>query len=371
MRKLRNKLAYYNEIYFLIYISVLNAMYSFGEITSLGNYFLYKTGLVVAFACLGLKILFTNYTKKELLLGTLFFVPLLVNFIINKDLFLFMFAAGMLATKNINLDKIFKQVLWIKIGASIITWIGVLSGVLANEGAYLPKNGVYVSLKCYGYLYPNVAYANLLSIAILLVIVYYDKLKWYYYILLTIFFYGMYALLYCRTGFIVWILLCILVFIEKVIKNGWIRTGIYRLMCLSGFVIPLISIVFPILFRRDAANWLNKLNHILTGRIEIASIAIKDMNPALLGQPETKVFDNVFVHVLYNNGFIFLLVVTGILCLFYAKAYKTSKNIYIIMATVILVYAYMEFSPLTLSWCPCLLILSKCLWNEDSCKTKR
>ena len=372
MHDLRSRIAKYNESYFLLYICTLNIMYSLGDIKDIANYTLYKIGLVIAFGSMGLKVFFTDYTKKEVLIGTIFFTPLIINFCINRELYLFMFFAGIVAAKGVDLKKVFVYVFWIKLSATCLTWGAVLLGIIENKVAYLLKNDELVGLRCFGYFYPNVAYANLLSIAILLILVYQDRVKWYYYVLLTAFFYGMYELLYCRTGFIIWLLLCVLLLFDKCITNRNLKKNIFRMAQGTGIFITCISILLPLLYRNETWSWTRTLDFIVNARIRAAFNAMQRMEWTVLGQKEYVAFDNIFVHVLHNDGIIYLVLLNIGIFLFLRWLFKEQKSRYLLIAVIMLICSYMEFYILTLSWCPLWLLAAQAIWpKEPSEETNR
>lgn len=364
MQNLIVKIKKYNETYFDIYICLLSLAYTLGDIAEKADYFLFKLLIVAAFLFMGVKIAFTGYEKREMVVGGLIFAPLIINFIINKELKLFMFFAGIVAAKNVNINKVFKHVLIVKVVSTTLVWSSVLLGIIENKEAYLLKNEQIEQLNCYGYFYPNVAYANFLSIAILLVLLYHNNIRWYIYVMLTSFFVYMYYLLYCRTGIIIWLLICILIFFEKGIKSSRLKKNIYNIVPWSAMCVAFISIIIPILYYAVDSNVLKMLNSMVTGRIDIASKYISRMEFSVLGQKVSQPFDNVFVHVLYNDGVIYLFIYIIIVTALMLWCNKKEKYVELLMITSIVLFSYMEFAPLTLSWCPVMLLAGNMIWDR-------
>ena len=188
----RRKISQYQETMYMVFILLMVALTSAG-FNSEDK--LYKIVFIFAALFLFLKLIVTDYSIKEIMWMAAIVLLLGINFLRNGERTLLLTVLGILGAKNVNTNKVFLYALWIKVVLTIGTISLAAAGIIENEMVTLPKGGVYIDLYCYGYLQPNIAYANLFSIFVLAILAYRDKLKWYIYVGFTLLMIGAYKIL--------------------------------------------------------------------------------------------------------------------------------------------------------------------------------
>ncbi|GFI64429.1 hypothetical protein IMSAG185_00017 [Lachnospiraceae bacterium] len=360
MLKLRKKLGEYQEIYYLIFILAMTGMTSAG-INS--EYRIYKIVFAAVTLFLLLKVIVTDYTWRELVLMALLTVLLGVNLLRNGEKTLILTAMGVFGAKNVSLEKVFKYALWLKVALTGGTLLLAAAGLIENREILLPKNLETVTLYCYGYHTPNMAFANIFVILLLAVIVYGDRLRWYAYVIGTGIMLAAYRLFMCRTGIVAWGILLLMVLGYRVIRHWKLEKAYMTLFVAIPAVLAGLTLILPLWVRKDAvANQM--LNYYLTGRIDLINPFYDNIGNAVLGNIPRIDFDISYFHVLYNYGWVVfaLWIVAYCAGIWYCNR---KKNYYgTIGLGIMAVYGFMELLPLSVLWNLPLLYLAWILFKE-------
>lgn len=346
MLELRKKLANYQEIFYMLFLLPMTGMTSMG-LNSEDRIYLYVFAVATLF--LLLKMAVTDFTWREIVIMGVFTLLLGANFLRNGEKTLILTAMGIFGAKNVNLDKVMKYALWEKAVLTVGTLTLVAMGIIENELVILPKNGDLVEVYCYGYYSANMAFANIFAILLLTIIVYGERLKWYIYVIETIIMIVAYKFMICRTGLVVWFSLCIMIIGYQLMKNfAWEKIYL-KFITLIPMVLMSTTMIIPPLAKNNSefSAWINKL---LTGRVRFINEVYEEVWTLLLGHIPRKPFDSMYFDVLFNYGWILLIIclivyVAGMwYCNFKGQYYVT------IALGIMAIYGYMELLPLSVLW---------------------
>lgn len=362
MLRLRKKLAQYQELFYLVFILSVAALFSAG-LNSTDRIYQIIFGISALF--LLLKVAVTDYTLREFIWMAIIALLLGLTLLRNGEKTLIITVMGIFGAKNISLEKVFRNSLWLKVALTVGTIALASIGVIENEALLLPKNGELYTLYCYGYNHPNAAFANILMLFMAAVLIWQDKLKWYAYAGFSLVLMGAYYLFMCRTGLVVWAGFVIMV-LEYVISHKWGRKKICLcLLLLVPIVLALLTFLLPLISMHDS-DILTKVDFYLTGRIRLLIQGIQYLGIPLIGNIPRIPFDNAYFHLVYNYGWI-----TAIIC-FLAYVYtmwdciKRDRPYEVIVLSTMSVYGFMEHWPLSVGWNISLLCLSRTLFRDRS-----
>ena len=359
MLKLRKKLAQYQELFYLLFLLPMTGMHSMG-IHSEDRIYLYVFAVATLF--LLLKMAVTDFTWREILIMGVFTALLGANFLRNGEKTLILTAMGIFGAKNVNLDKVMKYALWEKTVLTVGTLTLAATGVIENVAMSLPKNNETVEIYCYGYHHPNMAFANIFMLLLLAIIVYGDKLKWYAYVLGTVIVLGAYRVFVCRTGLVVWAVLCLMVLGYRIMRHfRWEKGYLYLFTAIPG-VLMILTMVIPVMAKNNEGFSL-LINKILTGRVGLVSQVYHEVWSLVMGHVPAEAFDSIYFTTLYNYGWILL-----ILCLVAYTVgiwYSIRKGQYYITIAlgVAAVYGYVELLPLSVIWNLPMVYLAQALFR--------
>lgn len=346
MLQLRKKLANYQEIFYMLFLLPMTGMTSMG-INSEDRIYLYVFAVATLF--LLLKMAVTDFTWREIAIMAVFTALLGANFLRNGEKTLILTAMGIFGAKNVNLDKVMKYALWEKAVLTVGTLTLAATGVIENVAVELPKTLEQYTIYCYGYYHPNMAFANIFVILLLAIIVYHDKIKWYGYLIGTGIMIGAYRVFMCRTGMVVWFVLCLMVLGYRFMRYFHREKSYLYLFTTIPGILMVLTMVMATLPRKNE-ELATFLNNVLTGRIASINKVYDDVWRLVMGHIPVKPFDSMYFNALYNYGWILLI--------FYLVAYTAGiwysirkKQHYVAIALGIMaVYGYMELLPLSILW---------------------
>lgn len=364
MLKIRKKLAEYGEIWFLIYILITGGMRAIGRGVS---DMLWLTG--IAFLFLGIKLIVTDYSKKELFWMATFGGLVILNFLINHERTLFLTMISIYGAKNVNLNKVFFYSLWSKLllfsGQVALVCLGVIEGGY-TEG--MPKYSVLQGewekyrIPCLGFTHPNYAYLSIVMIAFLALLVYKERLKWLHLGMITIILFIFYKVLFCRSGWYMWVLTLVIIGGYKLMDKIGLTNFYVKFLCIIPALLAIFSIVivFMLLKGNALAIWVNKC---LTGRIEMVATACLPTLFRLLGNPGRTANEIAYIQLPYNYGWLLYL----FSLILYIKAmymlFKQKEDYYVIVFAVISIYFLGEAVPVSVGWNTSLLLMSELLFK--------
>ena len=364
MLELRKKLANYQEIFYMLFLLPMTGMTSMG-LNSEDRIYLYVFAVATLF--LLLKMAVTDFTWREIVIMGVFTLLLGANFLRNGEKTLILTAMGIFGAKNVNLDKVMKYALWEKAVLTVGTLTLAATGVIENKMVALPKNWVYIELPCYGYYHPNMAFANIFVILLLAIIVYGDKLKWYTYVIGSAVIWAAYKVFICRTGLVIWGILCIMVLGYHIMKHlRWEKMYIYIFTAIPG-VLSVLTLIIPVVARNNG-EFAVVVNKLLTGRVDLINQVYDQIWTLGIGHIPVQPFDSMYFDALYNYGWV--LAICWIVAYTAGIWYSVLKSQYhfTIALGIMAVYGYMELLPLSILWNLPLIYLSQVLFQGKSKK---
>ncbi len=359
MLELRKKLSNYQEVFYLLFLLPMTGMSSMG-INSDDRIYLYVFAVATLF--LLLKMAVTDFTWREILIMGVFTALLGANFLRNGEKTLILTAMGIFGAKNVNLDNVMKYALWEKAVLTVGTLTLAATGVIENVAMSLPKNDVYVEIYCYGYYHPNMAFANIFMILLLAIIVYGDKLKWYAYAIGTAIILVAYKIFVCRTGIVVWFMLCLMVLGYQLMKCFcWEKKYMY-LLSIIPIALSAVTMVLPLIMRvsPEFKKWIDKL---LTARVNLINQVYDHIWNLALGHTPQKSFDSMYFHTIFNYGWIVFLLCLVVYVMGMRYCSKKGKYYGTIALAIMAVYGFMELLPLSVLWDLPLLYLTPVLFK--------
>lgn len=367
MLKLRKKLANYQEIFYMLFLLPMTGMTSMG-LNSEDRIYLYVFAVATLF--LLLKMLVTDFTWREIVIMGVFTLLLGVNFLRNGEKTLILTAMGIFGAKNVNLDKVMKYALWEKAVLTVGMLTLAATGVIENVAFELPKNWIRYTIYSYGYETPNMGFANVFVVLLLAIIVYGDRFKWYAYAIGTCIMLAAYKVFMCRTGLVVWGVLCIMVLGYRLLKY-FRREKIYLYVftAIPG-VLYVLTMTIPVIARNNEELAV-MINRLLTGRVELINQVYGQVWTLVMGHVPQQSFDSIYFHVLYNYGWI--ITIFWLVAYMIGIWYSVRKNQYYITIAlgIMAVYGYMELLALSILWNLPLLYLARILFQGKKVKNEQ
>lgn len=362
MLKLRMKIAQYQEQIYLVFILSMVGLISMG-FNSTDKIYLVVFG--IAALALLLKMAVTDYTLKEFLWITVFSALIGIDLLRNGEKTLLLTIMGIWGVKNVSLEKIFRYALWTKIVLTAGTLTLAATGIIENEFLLLPKNDTHVLLYCYGYLTPNIAFANLFLILVFAILVYRNRLKLPAYLCFTLLMLGAYELFMCRTGLVVWfVLLLSMIGYWLAQKLKWEKIYL-SLFCFIPIISAILSFALPILASHNETIG-HVLDYYLTGRLRLMIPYLDAMRLMILGNVSSHPFDNMYFHTIYNYGWIIFVIGLAAYIRTMWLCMKQEKHHEVIILGIMALYGFMENYPLSVVWNLSFLYLSLVLFNKEN-----
>lgn len=360
MLKLRRKIGQYQEVLYLIFILAMTGMTSMG-INS--EYRIYKYVFAAVTLVLLLKMAVTDFTWREILVMAALAVLLGVNLLRNGEKTLVLTAMGIFGAKNVSLEKVMKYAFWEKAVLTVGTLTLAALGVIENVAVNLPKNNERFDIYCYGYYSPNMAFANIFVVLLLAILVYGDRLKWYAYLIGTGIMLAAYQVFMCRTGLLIWGVLCLMVLGYKVTRRfHWEK---WYMMLFGAIPAVLAALTFLFSFWAQKSETFNSvINYFLTGRIAHINQFMDQPKGIFLGCAPREPFDSIYFHLLYNYGWILFVLCIIAYCAGIWYCNKKGKCYEAIGLSIMAVYGFMEHLPLSVLWNLPLLYLAWILFKE-------
>ncbi len=311
--------------------------YSLGMSLTLMSLSVY--GLIV------LKILCTNYSKREILMGIVLVVVAGMNYRRTGDSTWIINMLVIFSMKGVRVEKILKGMFW----ASLVSFLAVTltSAFGAGDVAVVTKDygrGALESRYCLGYGHANQLHLYFFRVLILGVGAYFERLKWYHVLAAT----GLNILLYyftvSRTGVMIVLLLIVFWILYRYMQKLG-ESKAWRLLLFGG-VAALILFQLTYIYFYDGNVLLYKINSLLTGRLELSGAALRDCPLTLWGMNYVSDFsvDIGVIHMLIFNGLVITVFYWGMTLLGLWKGLQEKNAYKVIVIVLFAVYALAEYS---------------------------
>ncbi len=368
MIQARKRLQTYQETFYLVYILIIHGMRSLGK----GTFDIFWLS-AIAFTCLGIKLVLTDYTKKELLWMILFGSLIMVSFFFNHEKTLLLTVFAIYGAKNVDLDKVFLYGLWsrvILIGGQItLVFLGVIEGGYSEEmPKYFALTGekITYAIPKLGFTHPNYAYLSIVMTALLAVLVYRERLKWYGYAVITLILYGFYRILLCRTGWYMWLLtICLILCYRLALKIKWQELYLKCVCMLPVFLSVFCLAVLILLSRGNSfAVWIDRC---MTGRFGRFGIAGRESLPELFGSlwghRDRTANEIAYIQLPYNYGWPVYLSCLAVYVKVMWSYVKEKKDYFVLILGAISICFIGEAVPLSAGWNLSMLLVSCALFQ--------
>lgn len=317
----------------------------------------YKAFFLLGLIALGIKLLFTDWRLIEVVIGVVIGGLLAMNFLHNGEKTLIITYLAIIGVKNVDINKLLKWGLWVKVVATVAGLLMIVAGIKEYEIMELPKllagqeSYSYLEIPMLGFNHPNAAFGNLLSIFMLALVVYREKVKWWMYILFTFLLGGAYWLLRCRTGILVWLVFVLIVLIYMVVRKTNVIRKIYEVsLCGVPMLIGAFTYVSAIFLHNEKYPFLISLNGKITGRISIWESYIHNGFNFLGGHVPAQPFDNAYMQCFYNYGLIIGVIFWGLYIYTMVYAIKKDNVFLLLYMAAIAVQSFMEFNMISVAW---------------------
>lgn len=336
----------------------------------------------VMYLCFGWKILLgTRYNGRSLLCaGMLYFVARWVYFN-GQNIWWIGLCVALLAAKDVPLRRAVKAQLLCGVPTLALVEVLHAAGIVAPY----PFDMNNELRRIYGYGHPNTFGGVVFGLVLAWVLLRREKLCWAE--LGGIAAVGVFLMVgpISRSPAIGIFLLVVLLALAKLCTRKGPRPGSRLLAGGCAAVVPLvaaISYILPLLgpwANENGPAWLEKLNDMLTGRIQLSWLAYNAFDIKIAGQlltvwPAPENIDNIFVYLLYQVGPVMLALVCILLMVaLYGYARRGAWQAVACLITA-LAYGYMETQvihltsdPATLLLCGAVFALPKQKWMfEDA-----
>lgn len=364
--KLRNYLKCYADVLYLLYFLPIAGCVSMGLSSDV---LVYKVCFAIAIIFLLMKVWVTDYSLIEVLFMGAVIVLLGYVYLRTSEKTLIISALSIFGCKDVNIIKVLKYTLYVYIVGMSLTISMVMLGKVQGELHTLYKSGIEYKINDFGFSHPNSAYNHLLMIALMIVAVWQERLHWYHYGVMTLIMFVAYKVFFSRTGFLIYLLLCIAIGVLHIIKWEKLKKVFFFLLNIIPLEILTLSYILMIWYDKRIP-FINKLNDFVTGRIALSSQAYKYAGVSWFGAVNRDwmrltFIDNAYLSVLISCGIVVcaLCVVSySITCYHY---WKIGEYYNLIILSTIAVYAFMEYMVVNATWNPLLLFMSGTLfWNS-------
>ena len=358
-------------ISFCVYYGIMVVIKAFGYVS---YEMFFKIAFVLALGCLGIKVCTTKYTMREFVILYLMLAISAICWLRVGEKNVLFITLSLWGLKNVRFDLLMKATVGIRIVGILfmilLSCVGLFD-MQANEaiGTDFSSYAVYG----FGYIKSNAAYYMIFVTSAIVLYIEYDRLNLKYFLVSTAVCVLAFRATYCRTGFIVFFLMWLLIALDKVWSYkkyfglmSFVTAGVFGI---SLFFMLIYQITNPILF---------KINRMLSGRIEITNNYYRAFGTTLF--PKTV---NIFWDMNYttiDNLYMYLFISCGavITLLFVYWATKSQWKLYreknyreIIFFTIFAIYAVLEQSPMNPILNPFILLTANLVYKEYQIRENR
>ena len=331
-----------------------------------GYIFLASTALYVI-----AKFIWNNtYTKKEMIWAGVILFAFLMPALLTEYRFLWYTGFLIVGAKDIDFDKILKVYLVIGITIMVAAFGASQYGVIADLEYIIDRGNEELLVRhSYGIVYPTDFAAHIFYIVLAIVVYMKDKLRVWEQVWLSILAAGMVYLvanaqtsMLCLLGFA---MMCICVNVlykymhvmEKIVR--WIPVACASIFCYLAYIYD------------SSIKWMDKLNDLLSTRLEISKKAFDLYEIKMFGQnipeigsgrgveyrPDYFFLDDVYIRILLEYGFVLFCVVFLILALISKRAAEKKQYMLVIALLAIAIHSVMEHHLLEVAYNPMIISL--------------
>ena len=363
---IRNRLKKYGEEFYMLFFLPMAGCVAMG--ISSGET-IYRVLFAVGLFFLMLKFFVTDFTLKEVVIMFGIMVVLGYVFLRNRERSLILSALAIFGCKDVSIRRVLKYTVVVYAVGMTVTIVLAVNGLIPSGMHDGFKSGEMRIFSDYGFSNPNSAYSHLLILALMIVVVWREQIRWYHYFIMTLVMVFAYYKVFCRTGLLVYGILCVILFGLYLIKSPKVRKVISFMWGSLPIAVAGISYVLPWLYEKEVPLVV-KINELISNRILLANRALHRTELTWFGALEkdwTNEFylDNAYINILLSYG---IIVISICLISYLAMNYFLwrKEQYYVLVITgIIAIYAFMEYSPINATWNPTLIYISCGLFGES------
>lgn len=342
-----------NDVFY--YISILSLVFA----KTLGFYsgdMEYKLIMVFAMLCLGLKLLFTRYTLKEVIIMAVIGLYAVLIYLKTGYITFTITVLTLLGIKNVDVYDLMKKMLFVRVICISVLVTASVVGIVGNTVKDQYDDGLTYA---YGFQSPNEFMVNVFITVAMFMYLNYKKLNCLHFLLSLYAFYAVYRVTNSMTGFmlgifLVFVFLCLKLF-DKLGKPGYMITRIISAAVIPTSVLCFIGTFAASVFFDVNNSLMFKMDQLITGRLKIQHQYWLNYGFSWLGKDISRAaarWDGVQI----NNGFLdsnywctfykygFVTEALFLACLVFASWYFYKKKNYrlTIIINVMCLYGLME-----------------------------
>lgn len=334
------------------------------------GHFIYKLSFIIGIFFWVIKVFCTRYSLREILWILLFSIIAGGMYLKLGELTGILLLMCIIGVKNCCFHKLVSITLWCRF-FSILVLTGTAAIGLQDRQATIIYDQSFAQRYAYafGFGKHNLFFLSAFLVILTFLYVEYEHINMWYFIGTLVPMVIVFKLTYCRTGFILFFVLWIMIFIDRKLH---VRS-VYRVYCFSYLIGGIISLTATILY--DGQNlFMQKINHIFNGRLEIMSTYYNNVGIVLFPRNiETfsfylnRIIDNLYMSLIITSGIIIGTVFVILMTRCSLALYKQNMGKELIFMVIFAMYAMLEEFPLNPSMNPFILLLGVLLYKERFC----
>lgn len=299
----------------------------------------------LAFGLFCVKISCTWYTKREwaamIILGAIG----ALSYLYTGDEYVVSVIVMIFAAKNVDMKRICKWILMyafvFTVGTALLSLVGV--GGLAVDVRHYGR-GSEEARWCLGFGHANNIHGTVWYLVMLVVFLYFEKLKWQHYLLITIGNLGLFYLTASRGGMLAVQMVVIAALLLKYVPQIADKVWIYLLGVLELAVFVMLSLVSAVI-SPERTPVISTIDNLLTGRLHLIRW-YADMSKwkIFASGGSAELIDDGWAAVFMSYGY----VIGAVFILFHVyliyKIWKKKNGVLLIMLVTTMFYTFMEAS---------------------------
>lgn len=367
VKEVREYLKKYADAFYMLFFLPLAGCVAMGISSS---EMIYKMVFAFAMVFYMMKIFVTDYSLRQWLVMTGIMALLGYVFLRTREKALILTTLAIFGCKDVSVRKVLKYTVFVYAIGMVMTIGLVKLGIRVGEIHELGKGGGIYEINDYGFSHPNSAYSHLLMIALMIVVVWQEKIRWYHYTILSAAMYMGYRVFLCRTGLLIYVLLCLALLLNYLFRSEKLRRVMFFVWSLVPVGSVTASFVLACLYKKKVF-FVRKLDYWISGRIRLSYEAISRNSISWFGTVEKSwrsdyYLDNAYMNLLLNYGFLILILTIMIYYIMTAILLRRQKYYELIVVGIVAIYAFMEYSVVNVTWNPMLLYMVVILLKKES-----
>lgn len=290
------------------------------------------------------KILFSEFTKKEVIIYSCLIVLSGVIFLFSKRLTIILSVLLILSSKDMKPESIFKTIFYTRLFSFLCMIFLSSLEIIPSNNILFYRDGEELSRKAFGYSHPNEAASQLFLIVTSgILFLKNKKMKNIACLISIVPCFLLYKVTYSRSSILV---TSMFIIVELITINIKFFNKILKKFSVFIGVLPIVITAFFAIFY-GKVEFLDKINELLTGRVYYVDLICKSLNPRLFGISNDVIsnelnFDNSYIKILYYDGIVLFLVYIIGFIYFIKNAIAKNKFEFISFALIFAFYGISE-----------------------------